>query len=172
MGKKALGTKALQVLQKSGVAFRLIEYAADSHSAHGFALDTAEKLHIDPTQVYKTLVVSVAGMHHGGRHQDGEVMALVPADCVLNLKRLAAAAGGKRAQMVEPNKAQLLTGYVTGGISPLGSKTTLPVFIDQRARAHQVILVSAGKRGNSAEINPTDLAQLTGATFADLADQR
>lgn len=172
MGKKnhSTGTAALQILEASGVDFELLEYDADAHSARGFALDTAQKLGLDAGHIFKTLVATVEGLHPGERHPDGEVIAVVPANCTLNLKRLAAAAGGKRAEMMERAKAQVLTGYVAGGISPLGTKTPLPVFVDASAQGLEWMLVSAGKRGHSARLRPADFVEVAHATYADLAD--
>lgn len=163
-------TPALQILQDNQVEYELIEYDADAHSPRGFALDTAQKLGIESAWVYKTLVTIVSGLHPEGRHTDGPVIAVVPANCTLNLKRLAAAAGGKHAQMMDRAKAQVLTGYVAGGISPLGTKTPLPVFLDEQALALEYMLVSGGKRGHSVKLNPADLAELTQAAIADIAD--
>lgn len=174
MGKKKhtakTGTAALQILSEAGVEFELLEYDADAHSARGFALDTAQKLALDPAEIFKTLLATVHGGSESTRHADHPVIAVVPANCTLNLKRLAAAAGGKKAEMMPRDKAQILTGYVAGGISPLGTKTPLPVFIDERAKLQTTILVSAGKRGNSVRISPEKLAELCRGQFADLAD--
>lgn len=174
MGKKKhtgkTGTAALQILTESGVPYELLEYDADAHSARGFALDTAQKLGLEASSIFKTLIATVFGAGDSTRHPDIQVVAVVPANCTLNLKRLAAAAHGKKAEMMPRDKAQILTGYVAGGISPLGLKTPLPIFIDERARQQGAILVSAGKRGNSVRVSPEDLGRLCRATFADLAD--
>lgn len=172
MGRKQEqgSTPALRIVGESGVDFQVVAYDADAHSAKGFALDAAAKLGCEAETIFKTLVAVVEGVHPDSRHPDVEAIAVVPANCTLNLKRLAGAAGGKRARMLERSKAQLLTGYVAGGISPLGTKTPLPVFIDERAIVLDTMIVSAGKRGVSISIAPEDLANLCQALFADIAD--
>ncbi|MCF2706111.1 Cys-tRNA(Pro) deacylase [Arcanobacterium haemolyticum] len=166
MGKKKKanahqGTPALQALEAAGIAYELIEYEHSDHFEHGYALDTAAVLGRDPATLFKTLMVLVDGK---------PTCAVVPATGMLNLKSLAKAAGGKKAEMMEPSKAEKLTGYVTGGISPIGQRTTSPTYIDESARAFPRIAVSGGKRTASVDIAPDDLAKLVGATFAAIAD--
>lgn len=164
-------TAALQVLNDHEIDYQLVEYDADAHSARGFALDAAKKLNLPPDSIFKTLVATITGTASSATH-DAPVIAVVPANCTLNLKRLAKAASGKRAHMLPRDKAQLLTGYVAGGISPLGTKTPLPVYCDERALNHETMLVSAGKRGMSVRISALDLVDLTDGTFVDIADAR
>lgn len=155
------GTHALVVLEKSGVPYTLHEYEHSEHMNHGYAVDSAQVLGFELGEVFKTLMASV----------DGEpVCAVVPADGLLNLKQLAKASGGKRAEMMNPADAERLTGYVTGGISPLGQRKAVPTFIDESAQERARILVSGGKRTLSVELAPADLAALTRAAFAPLAD--
>ncbi len=159
--KRQQGTHALQVLEAAGAQYELIEYEHSEHQDHGYALDTAKVLGLDPATIFKTLITLIDG---------NPVCAVVPATGMLNLKSLAKAAGGKRAEMMEPAKAQKLTGYVTGGISPLGQRTRVPTFIDSSAQDHEKILVSGGKRTLSVSIAPTVLATLSGATFSSISD--
>ncbi|MGO1638469.1 Cys-tRNA(Pro) deacylase [Ancrocorticia populi] len=155
------GTHALQVLEAADAAYELVEYEHSEHQDHGYALDTAEVLGRDPATIFKTLMALVDGK---------PVCAVVPATGMLNLKALAKAASGKRAEMMEPAKAEKQTGYVTGGISPLGQRTKVPTFIDASARDHETMLVSGGKRTLSVSIAPETLGSLVDAAFASIAD--
>jgi len=158
MGKKTpSGTPALRVLEAAGVTFRLHEYEHDPRFEHGFGLESAARLGVAPERVFKTLLADVDG------HL---VCAVVPASGMLDLKALEGAAGGKRAVMAEPAQAERATGYVVGGISPLGQKQAHRTVIDASAQQFPTILVSGGRRGLSAEVAPADLARLTGAVFA------
>lgn len=159
--KKAQGTQALRVLQAAGVAYDLIEYEHSEHQDGGYALDTARVLSRDPATIFKTLMALVNGE---------PVCAVVPATGMLNLKSLAKVHGGKRAEMMDPHKAEQLTGYVTGGISPIGQRTKVPTYIDASARNHERIAVSGGKRTLSVDITAADLATVCNAHFAPLAD--
>lgn len=156
------GTHALQALEAAGVEYEVVEYQHSEHQDHGYALDTAKVLGLDPATIFKTLMALVDGK---------PACAVVPATGMLNLKSLAKAAGGKRAEMMDPAEAEKLTGYVTGGISPLGQRKKAPTFIDSSAQAHDKMLVSGGKRTLSVSIAPSSLADLTSATFADISDQ-
>jgi Cys-tRNA(Pro)/Cys-tRNA(Cys) deacylase len=110
--------------------------------------------------VFKTLVADV----------DGRLaVAVVPVAARLDLKALASAAGGRKAVMAEPADAERATGYVVGGISPLGHRKRLPVFLDQSMEGRPAVMVSAGRRGLQLELAPADLARLSGGTFAPLA---
>ncbi len=108
----------------------------------------------DPARVFKTLVVAVDG---------ALAVAILPASGELDLKAFAAALGGRRAELAEPAAAERATGYVIGGISPLGQRRRLPAVLDSSAEAFATILVSAGRRGLQVELAPADLARLTGA---------
>lgn len=158
---KQSGTPALRAADEAGMNYTLIEYEHTEHQEGGYALDSARVLQRDPVTLFKTLLTEVDGK---------AVCALVPATTILNLKSLAKAAGGKRAEMMDPAKAQRLTGYVTGGISPFGQRTPSPIFIDESAKNYPHILVSGGKRTLSLELRPEDLAQALHATFASIAD--
>lgn len=165
MAKKkraASGTPALRVLQASKVDYRLHEYEHSAHMDDGYAVDSARVLGFELGQVFKTLMAYVDGH---------PTVALVPADGMLNVKSLAKAAGAKRAEMMKPADAERLTGYVTGGISPLGQRTVFPTFIDDSAEQLERMVVSGGKRSLSIEIAPHDLCALLNARFAPLADR-
>lgn len=155
----AKGTRATQVLERSGVVYRLHEYSVEREDmSYGEAVAMA--LGVRPDRLYKTLVVTI----------DGEpVIAIVPVSGQLSLKKLARAAGGKHASMVDPAVAQRLTGYVVGGISPLGQKRSLPTYCDAAVIDHDTIHVSAGRRGLQVELSPGDLIALTGAATVDIA---
>ena len=125
-----------------------------------FGMEAAQALGLDPAQVFKTLLADV----------DGRLtVAVVPVDRSLDLKALAAAVGGKRAVMAEPAVAERATGYVVGGISPLGQRRALPTVVDASALRWPAVLVSAGRRGLDVELAPDDLVRLTGASTAPVA---
>ncbi len=152
-------TPGINIAKKAGVPHTLHEYHHDPDSA-SYGTEAAEKLGVDPRRVFKTLVTSVDGC--------GLCVGLVPVDSKLSLKQMARAAGGKKAAMAEPGEVQRSTGYVLGGVSPLGQKKRLKTFIDSSAETFDTIYVSAGRRGLEIELAPADLARLTGARFADL----
>lgn len=159
MAKKKGGTRALQALIDARVQYELIEYEHSTQLDGGYALDTSRVLGIDPHRIFKTLVASVDGK---------PVVAVVPASGKLSLKALAKAMGAKSAQMMEPARAEKLTGYVTGGISPLGQLRQLPTLLDSSCQQLETIVVSGGKRTLSVVVRPEDLAQLTRARFASI----
>ncbi len=156
------GTPATAALSAARVPFVTHEYAHDPLTTH-FGAETVAALGIEAARVFKTLVVDLVG---GG---SPVVCAVVPVSGHLDLKALAHAAGAKRATMAEPAAAQRLTGYVLGGISPLGQRRQLPVYLDASARQFDAVVVSGGRRGLSVEVAPDDLASLLAATYADLA---
>lgn len=157
------GTPALQVLEEHGVEYVLFDYEHSRVMEHGYALDTAQVLGVDPEGVFKTLMVEADGQ---------PAVGIVQADRLLNLKQIARALGAKQAQMMEPAKAERLTGYVTGGISPLGQRTSVPTVIDADAQARDSLVISGGKRSLSVRIAPADLARLTDAVFAPIGESR
>lgn len=159
--KSQSGTQALSVLQASGLPYQLFEYEHSMTMDKGYALDTAAVLGVDPESVFKTLMVEVDGT---------PAVGVVQADRLLNLKSIAKALGGKSAKMMDPAKAERLTGYVTGGISPLGQRTLYPTVIDEDAQLLDVMLVSGGKRSLSVQLTPENLATLTQAIFAPISD--
>ena len=157
MGAK--GTPATVGVARAGVEHRIHEYDHDP-AAPSYGLEAAERLGVDPAGVFKTLVAEV----------DGRLaVAVVPVASRLDLKALAAAAGGRKAVMAEAAAAERATGYVVGGISPLGHRKRLPVFLDASMQDRPTVLVSAGRRGLELELSPADLARLSGGTFAALA---
>ncbi|THA65637.1 Cys-tRNA(Pro) deacylase [Streptomyces sp. A0958] len=152
------GTPATVALTAAGTTFTVHAYEHDPASP-SYGEEAAEALGVSPDRVFKTLVADV----------DGRLtVAVVPVAGSLDLKALASAAGGKRATMADPAAAERTTGYVRGGISPLGQRKRLPTVLDASARAHPTICVSAGRRGLEVELSPEDLAALTGAVFAEI----
>ncbi|MER5944602.1 Cys-tRNA(Pro) deacylase [Streptomyces sp. NPDC001904] len=150
------GTPATFALTAAGTAFTVHSYEHDpAHPSYGE--EAAEAMGVSPERVFKTLVADV----------DGRLtVAVVPVAGQLDLKALAAAVGGKRAAMADPALAERTTGYVRGGISPLGQRKRLPTVIDASAAEHPTICVSAGRRGLEVELAAADLAELTGAVLA------
>ncbi|MCT9088167.1 Cys-tRNA(Pro) deacylase [Streptomyces sp. ASQP_92] len=152
------GTPATVALTAAGTAFTVHAYAHDPASA-SYGEEAAQALGVSAERVFKTLVADV----------DGELtVAVVPVAGSLDLKALASAVGGKRATMADPAAAERTTGYVRGGISPLGQRKRLRTVLDDSASAHATICVSAGRRGLEVELSPGDLAALTGALLAPI----
>lgn len=153
-------TPAINAAKKAGIGFRIHEYEHDPGAA-SYGLEAAEKLGITSERVFKTLVAEL---------DDGRLaVGIVPVAASLNLKSLASALGAKRAEMAEMSKAERATGYVAGGISPLGQKKRLPTVLDAGATGLPTIYVSAGRRGLEIELSPEDLVRLTGARTASIA---
>ena len=147
------GTPATVALARAGIAFRLHEYTHDPR-AESYGLEAAEALGRDPARVFKTLMASV----------DGRLaVAVVPVSGQLDLKALARALGASRASMAEVAVAERATGYVAGGISPVGQRRAHPTVVDSTALDHPSIFVSAGRRGLDLEIAPADLVRITEA---------
>jgi Cys-tRNA(Pro)/Cys-tRNA(Cys) deacylase len=153
-------TPAVKVLDQAGVPYQLLSYDHDP-SAESFGVEAVEVLGLDPHAVLKTLVAVVDGADH--------VVGLVPVCDRLDLKALARAAGGKKAAMADSQDAERLTGYVVGGISPLGQRKRLPIFVAESARHHPSIWISGGRRGLEIELDPTDLVAATRGRFAPIA---
>lgn len=151
-------TPAINAAKKARVAFTVREYAHDP-SCQSYGLEAAEKLGEDPARVFKTLVADLGGEL---------VVAIIPVEAMLGLKQMAKAAGAKKAAMADKALVERTTGYVLGGVSPLGQKKRLRTFIDASAQTHPTILVSAGRRGLEIELSPHDLTRLTNGKFADL----
>ncbi|MDX1803988.1 MAG: Cys-tRNA(Pro) deacylase [Alcanivorax sp.] len=151
-------TPAVAVARRAGMAFTLHHYDHDSAVA-SYGLEAAEALRVPAVQVFKTLLALVDG---------APVVAMVPVAAQLDLKLLARAHGGKRAVMCPADQAQRLTGYVLGGISPLGQKKRLPLYLDSCAGSQQEIFMSAGRRGLEIAMAPADLLALTGGRLAAL----
>ncbi|WP_030415193.1 Cys-tRNA(Pro) deacylase [Streptomyces sp. NRRL S-1448] len=157
--RKSVGTPATVALTAAGVAFTTHSYAHDPATA-SYGEEAAESLGVAPEQVFKTLLADVDGTL---------TVAVVPVSGSLDLKALAAAVGGKRAAMADPAVAERTTGYVVGGISPLGQRKRLPTVVDASAEGRPTVCVSAGRRGLEVELSPQDLVALTGARLAPIA---
>lgn len=149
-------TPAIKLLEKAGAAHRVVSYDHDP-AARSYGGEAAERLGIDQSLVFKTLLATLDGSE--------TVVAVVPVAGRLDPKSLARSAGAKRASMADPADAERLTGYVVGGISPLGLKKRLRTFIDESALELESLHVSGGRRGLEIELGPDVLAELTGATF-------
>ncbi|KFG00603.1 transcriptional regulator [Streptomyces scabiei] len=157
--QQAGGTPATVALSAAGVEFTVHAYEHDpAHPSYGE--EAAEAMGVSPERVFKTLVADVDG---------ALVVAVVPVAGSLDLKSLATAVGGKRAAMADPTLAERTTGYVRGGISPLGQRKKLRTVLDASADAHDTICVSAGRRGLEVELAPQDLLKLTEAVSAPIA---
>lgn len=150
-------TRGTTALRRAGIDFRLHEYAYDGGGAT--AERAAEALGVEPERMFKSLVALTS---------EGLVFALLPATSELSLKKLAAAAGAKSARMAEPRDAERATGYQVGGISRLGSRRPLPVFLDSSAEPHERICLNAGGRGKIVELPTADLIRVTSARLAEL----
>ena len=159
MAKKARGaggTPATVALSAAGIAFEVRAYEHDPR-ATSFGLEAAEALDVDPARVFKTLLASLDG---------SLVVGIVPVTGQLDLKALARALGGSKAVMAEVATAERATGYVAGGISPVGQKRRHRTVLDASALEHDTILVSGGRRGFDLELAPADLVAITGAVTA------
>jgi Cys-tRNA(Pro)/Cys-tRNA(Cys) deacylase len=160
------GTPATELVRRAGVEHHVHEYVPPER--HGRARDerpdygaeAAAALGVEPSRLYKTLVVAVDGRLVG---------AVVPVDRQLDPKRLASALGGRRAELAEPREAERATGSVVGGISPLGARRPLQLVVDASVERHVTVFVSAGRRGLQLELAPADLVRLGNAKTADIA---
>lgn len=163
--RSAPGTPAMVALERAGVSYAVHTYEHDPGAASGqrapaYGEEAARLLGVDPARVHKTLCADVDG------HL---VVAVVPVVASLDLKALAAAVGGKRARLADPADAERATGYVRGGIAPIGQRRAHPTVLDEGAWAWPTIFVSGGRRGLEVELAPADLQRLTGATRAPVA---
>lgn len=153
----AARTPAIAAVRRERVEHRVHEYEHDPR-AESYGLEAAERLGVDPARVFKTLVVSV----------DGRLtVAVVPVSAQLDLRAL-----GKRVALADERDAERATGYVTGGISPLGQRKRLPAIVDESASSFETVFVSAGRRGLELELAPDDLVRRTGARTARIASLR
>lgn len=156
-------TPAINAAKKAKISDTVHQYVHDP-SASSYGKEAAEKLGLDEARVFKTLVVEF---------DNGSLaVAIIPVSAMLGMKQLAKAAGAKRAAMAEKGAVERATGYVLGGVSPLGQKKRLPTFIDSSASSFPTVFVSAGRRGLDIELSPADLASLTGAKFAALGEEK
>ncbi|MDQ1323183.1 MAG: Cys-tRNA(Pro)/Cys-tRNA(Cys) deacylase [Chloroflexota bacterium] len=159
------GTRAIDAARRAGIRYQVHEYAHDARApqkdgGRGYALEAVEALGIDAARVFKTIVVAV----------DGRLgLAVVPADTEVDLKAVADALGGRKAVVAPPAEAEKATGYVLGGISPLGTRRPLPTVVDASAESWPTIHVSAGRRGLEIELAVADLVALVGASVAPVA---
>jgi Cys-tRNA(Pro)/Cys-tRNA(Cys) deacylase len=153
-------TPATRAAQAAGVAVTVHEYAHDP-SATAFGEEAVDKLGVPPARMFKTLVAQDAG-------GDRLLVGLVPVDASLDLKALASALGGKSATMAAPAAAERATGYVRGGISPLGQRKRLPTAVDDSVTGFPTVFVSGGRRGLQLELAPADLVRLCDAVVAPL----
>ncbi len=155
----APGTPATVALTRAGVVYAVRAYEHDP-AADSYGLEAAEALGVEPERVFKTLLVDTG---------TGLAVGVVPVDRQLDLKAIASALGVKKVAMARPPDAERSSGYVVGGISPVGQKRPLPTVIDSSATGHATILVSGGRRGLDIELSPADLAKVTKATTAPIA---
>lgn len=152
-------TPAIKTAEKAKIDFSVHQYEHDS-SVASFGLEASEKLGVSAATVFKTLVASL---------DNGElVVAIIPVDRKLNLKAVAKASKAKKAKMAEPLDVERSTGYVLGGVSPLGQKKRLKTLLDDSAKTQSTIYVSAGRRGLEIELQPSDLLSLTNGQFVPL----
>ncbi|MEI7058067.1 Cys-tRNA(Pro) deacylase [Nocardioides sp. CCNWLW239] len=159
-GKRAGGgTPATVALTGAGIDYTLHPYEHDPR-AESYGLEAAEALGVDPARVFKTLMASLDGKL---------VVGIVPVTGQLDLKALARALDGSKAQMADVTAAERATGYVAGGISPVGHKRSHPTVVDESALAYDTVFVSGGRRGLDLELSPSDLIKITYATTAPIA---
>ena len=147
-------TPAIVAAERAGIPFEVHEYEHDPR-ATSYGLEAVEKLGVDPNRVFKTLLADADGTL---------TVAIVPVEAQLDLRAL-----GKRTRMADVKAAERATGYVAGGISPLGQRRAFPTVVDESALAFDTILVSAGRRGLEIELSPADLVRLTGARVQRIA---
>ena len=154
--RRTVGTPATVALERAGIAFTVHAYDHDPRSA-SYGLEAADALGLDPDAVFKTLLADV----------DGElVVAVVPVTGQLDLKALASVLGGKRAAMADPAVAERTTGYVVGGISPIGQRKRLRTVVDESATTRPAVYVSGGRRGVDLGLDPADLVRVLDARVA------
>ena len=154
-------TPATKLLKANKIDFSIHEYEHDAN-VKSFGLEAAEKLNLRVEEVFKTLLVT---------DEKNYFVAILPVHHQLNLKKVAQAVGAKKLKMSDPKDAERLTGYLVGGISPVGQKKRLKTVIDQSAVQLEKLYVSGGKRGLDIGLKPRDLAKVLSATFADVLDQ-
>lgn len=160
MKRASASTPATKALRAAGVAFEVRAYDHDPAST-SFGAEAAAALDVAQERVFKTLLART--------DQSDLLVAIVPVSAMLDLKALAAVSGAKKAEMADPTQAQRSTGYVVGGISPIGQRRALPTILDESARGFETVLVSGGRRGLDVELSPADLATVTGAQYAAIS---
>jgi len=154
-----MSTSAIKQLNLHGISFQIHEYDHDPTTA-SYGLEAAQKLGLPSEKVFKTLIAQI---------DQGYAVAVIPVDRQVSLKLFAKAVQSKKAMMAKPEVASRITGYLVGGISPIGQKKLLVTVIDESALLQSTILVSGGKRGLDIEIGTAALAEITKAIFADIA---
>jgi len=152
-------TPGINTAKKAKIFYKIHEYTHDSSNT-AYGAEAAEKMGVPEDQVFKTLVVSL----------DGKTLAVgvVPVSSMLNMKLIAKAAGAKKASMALASDVERSTGYVLGGVSPLGQKKRLKTIVHSSAKEYETIFISAGRRGLEIELKPNDLVQLTHGEFAEI----
>ncbi len=152
-------TPAIIAAKKNKVSYKIHEYSHDE-SSESYGLEAAEKMGVTAERVFKTLVVSLDSKEL--------VVGVIPVSSMLSMKLIAKAVGAKRAAMADKSDVERSTGYVLGGVSPLGQKKRLRTIIDSSAKSHSTIYVSAGRRGLEIELSPDDLSTLTRGAMAEI----
>lgn len=153
-------TPAVEKVTQAGVSFAIHEYGHD-READSYGLEAAQKLKVQPEKIFKTLVIQ--------SDKSALAVAIVPVLKTLDLKAAAAALGVKKVRMADKAQVERTTGYLVGGVSPLGQKRRLPTLIDSSASDHELIFVSGGRRGLDISLTPRDLARLCEATFIPIS---
>ena len=156
---KSLMTPGIELVKSAGIYHQIHAYEHDASNT-SFGLEAVEKLNVDPERVFKTLVVST--------EKNELIVAILPVGEQLSMKKIAKAAASKKASMADKNVVEKSTGYLLGGVSPLGQKRLYTTIIDSCAKAHESIFVSAGRRGLEIELRAEDLKELTLAKFFDI----
>ncbi|MDX9828434.1 MAG: Cys-tRNA(Pro) deacylase [Spirochaetia bacterium] len=157
MSKGPEKTNAVRLAESQGVSFRLLSYSVDEDLS---ALHAAERLHLDPDRIFKTIIVV--------GERKGPFVCIIPGSCEIDFKKAAAAFGDKSCALLPLKELEPLTGYQRGGCSPLGMKKRLPTFLDETSLLFDWISVSAGRRGLQMLLSPGDLVSLSAANLADL----
>lgn len=152
-------TPGINTAKRANIFYRVHEYSHDPKS-DSYGAEAAEKMEVAQERVFKTLVVRVG--------PKDLIVGVVPVSSSLDMKHIAKAVGVKKAGMAEPSDVEKSTGYVLGGVSPLGQKRKLATIIDSSAQKYPTIFVSAGRRGLELEVKPADLMKLTDAAFVDI----
>lgn len=150
-------TPAIALLEKQKIKFEILSYQHDANNGH-YGLEAVEKLNLNSEQVFKTLVLET--------HEGELIVAMTPVSQQVNLKQLAKVAKTKKMALAAPQKVNASTGYILGGVSPIGQKKRLKTYIHSSASEFEIIYVSAGKRGLELKLAIDDIAELTKATFA------